>query len=166
MVDLVEKKREEGGNDSELAYFRKTMCCYINFSIDSVISNGKKQPRHDYSKLLTLPLSIIAFERNRTSNRFTNYILYSYLSVKHMIFRCRSTYRIRDIIKCFSEPTISTPENSEKPQESVVFDTSDFTGNPVNFVGTNIPSFYGGLSLNGWEKFKSTNMLSKEKVNA
>lgn len=41
MVDLVEKKNEEGSED--MAYFRKTMCCYINFSIDSVVSNGMHQ---------------------------------------------------------------------------------------------------------------------------
>lgn len=80
-----------------------------------------------------------------------------------MIFRCRSNYRIRDIIKCFSEQSTST-ETSKKSEEEVVFETKDFTGNPVNFVGTNIPSFYGGLSLNGWEKFKTSYMLPKEMV--
>lgn len=152
MVDLAEKKQE-----GDSAYFRKTMCCYINFSIDSVISNGKYCLRICLPcqfKLLTL--FNLAFERCRTSNRFTNYILYSYLSVRHMFFRCRGSYRIRDIIKCFSEQTCT--------EDNVVLETKDFTGNPVNFVGTNIPSFYGGLSLNGWEKFKNSNLLPKELV--
>lgn len=156
MVDLVEKKQE---GDSEYAFFRKTMCCYINFSIDSVISNGKcyrsKSLLHVNSNILNL--FNLAFERCRTSNRVTNYILYSYLSVRHMFFRCRRSYRIGDIIKCFSEPTNFAEDN-------VVLETKDFTGNPVNLVGTNIPSFYGGLSLNGWDNFKNSNLLPKDLV--
>ena len=49
-------------------------------------------------------------------------------------------------------------------QQTVVFETKDFTANPVNFVGTNIPSFYGGLSTGAWEKYKFKNLLPQALV--
>jgi hypothetical protein len=54
----------------------------------------------------------------------------------------------------------------EAPKYETVFEPKDFTGNPVNFVGANIPSFYGGLSLNGWEKFKTKHLLPKSIIEA
>lgn len=155
MVPLESEKHPE----TELSIYRKTLCCYINFSIDSVISN--------------------AFEAHRTGNRLFNFLLYSVLSVRHMICRCRNPYRIRDIVESFSEVRPISEEfkhggeedqmvmeavtkgaqNLDINNETVVFETKDFTANPVNFVGTNIPSFYGGLSTGAWDKYKFKNLL-------
>jgi len=81
-------------------------------------------------------------------------MIYAYLTVKNLFFRCCDPVNIKDTIESFTdnkkrlhEPDIETPEEDEEEtkDEKVVFYTKDMTGDPFAVLGVNIPSFYGGF---------------------
>lgn len=83
----------ETGKKGSLSMFRKSLCCYINMSLDSVISHGKYNPIH----------CCLAFESHRTGNRNVNNFIYSMLSVRHMLCRCLNPFRMSDVIESFTD---------------------------------------------------------------
>lgn len=76
-----------------------------------------------------------------------------------MLCRCFNPFRLNDFIESLTEYS-----DNDEPSK-VVFDMKDFPTIPFAIMGTNIPSFYGGLCLNQWEKSKKTQcLLSKDLV--
>ncbi len=94
-----------------------------------------------------------AFERFRTGNRRVNNCIYTFLTIRHALCKCCSTFRLRDFIESFTE------------EDKVLVDTNEFRGEPISLVGANIPSIMGGLTVNAWSKFSGSNLLRPEVVN-
>jgi hypothetical protein len=76
-----------------LSIYRKSLCCYINFSVDSVISNGKELQRE----------IVIEFEPYRTGSRTINNMIYTLLTIKRMALPCCYQFRLSDFIESFSD---------------------------------------------------------------
>jgi hypothetical protein len=101
--------------------------------------------------------------------------------VKHLFCRCFNPFRVADVIESFSDcnsaqakdfkaldeesdnigsATASQQEEDER-ENNVVFETRHFTSPPLVLVGANIPSIYGGLTINAWDKYKHSSLLPK-----
>jgi hypothetical protein len=80
-------------------------------------------------------------------------MIYAYLTVKNLFFRCCDPVNIKDTIESFTETKkrlhdIENPNednDEETKEETVVFYTKDMTGDPFAVLGVNIPSYYGGF---------------------
>lgn len=73
------------------------------------------------------------------------------MSLRYIFCGCFNPYRIHDFIQSFTE--------TGDEEETIVFETSMINTNPFAFVGTNIPSVYGGLVIDPWRKNEKVNLL-------
>lgn len=105
----------------------------------------------------------IAFEAHRTGSRPINNFIYTLLTVKYMALPCCFPFRLSDVIESFTELSPDNQEDDENPSKTV-FKTQQFMNQPICFLGANIPSIYGGHTVNPWEKNKNSFLLPKALV--
>ena len=72
----------------------------------------------------------------RSGSRPINYLIYTYLSLKESITISGKPFSIKDCIESVSEV--------RGDRNDVIFSHSDMPNDPFIFLGTNLPSFYGG----------------------
>jgi K+ transporter len=70
-------------------------------------------------------------------------MIYTWLTLRHVLFRCCNPINIKDIVESFTENRAG--ESQEEIKEEVVFHTKDMKTNPFALLGVNIPSYYGGF---------------------
>ncbi|CDW82778.1 guanylate-binding n-terminal domain containing protein [Stylonychia lemnae] len=114
-------------------HYKKIMCCYFNVGLDAVISND--------------------YEGRRTKSKALNKAKFTWLAIKHLLCSC-SAFSVNNFLDSIHE--------IKEQKSHKLLDMSQIPVNPKMMLGTNLPSFYGGMQSEAWFKNKKNKGFSSE----